>query len=84
MIASVLDKGAQKATFFFVFFDNETMEIIDTLKVVSKPNGIGLRNYWAGAYYRGLSEINPTVLRQKAKGVRAKIDAQIDTLKVKL
>jgi hypothetical protein len=51
MIAENLHKVNQTASFYVVFFDQSTKEIIDAERYEAKAVGIGFRNYWAGSIY---------------------------------
>ena len=59
MIASLLDKGKDSGSYYVVFFDNKTRNIIYSDLVEGKAGGFGLRNYWAATVYNVLKEWNP-------------------------
>lgn len=51
VIATLLDKSANKATYKVVLFDVETREILKEEEFTSKAGGFGLRNFWAKTIY---------------------------------
>lgn len=67
MIAESLNKPAQEAYFHFLIINMSTKEILIHDRIRSEPTGFGLRNYWAGAIYRGMKQIKD-VHYQKWKG----------------
>ncbi|MGM9743433.1 MAG: hypothetical protein ACI3ZC_10275 [Candidatus Cryptobacteroides sp.] len=70
IVAGELNKGTDYGTFYYVFFDNSTMEVLDVLPLKGKSGGIGLRNYWARSFFRTIAEINPTRFYQAKKKVK--------------
>jgi hypothetical protein len=50
-VAENLHKVKQTGSYYVVFFDQATKEIIDAQRYESKAVGIGFRNYWAGSVY---------------------------------
>ncbi|MBN1145090.1 MAG: hypothetical protein JXA72_11740 [Bacteroidales bacterium] len=50
-VAENLHKVTQTGSYYVVFFDQETKEIVDARQYVAKAVGIGFRNYWAGSIY---------------------------------
>ncbi len=50
-IAENLNKAKQTGSYYVVFFDQESREIIDAKRYEQKAVGIGFRNYWAGSVY---------------------------------
>ncbi|MFO7370839.1 MAG: hypothetical protein R6X09_11275 [Bacteroidales bacterium] len=50
-VAENLNKISQTGSYYVVFFDQETKEIVDARQYVVKAVGIGFRNYWAGSIY---------------------------------
>ena len=70
IVACELNKGTDYGTFYYVFFDNNTMEVLDVLPLKGKSGGIGLRNYWARSFFRTIAEINPTRFYQAKKKVK--------------
>jgi hypothetical protein len=50
-IAENLHKIEEMGSFYVVFFDMGTKEIIDSERKVGKAGGIGFRNYWAGSVF---------------------------------
>lgn len=55
------------ASIFVTFFDINSKKVLLTDKLVTKPAGIGLRNYWAGAIYKMLKEIEEQKYNQWRK-----------------
>ena len=51
IIATLLDKSANKATYKVVLFDVKTREILKEEEFISKAGGFGLRNFWAKTIY---------------------------------
>lgn len=51
VIATLLDKSANKATYKVILFDVETREILKEEEFTSKAGGFGLRNFWAKTIY---------------------------------
>lgn len=50
-IAGNLNKPKNTGSYYVVFFDMGSREIIDSKKYDGKAVGIGFRNYWAGSVY---------------------------------
>jgi len=50
-IAENLNKTTQFGSYYVVFFDMATKEIIDMEAREGKASGIGFRNYWAGSVF---------------------------------
>lgn len=50
-IAENLHKVQQTASYYVIFFNQETKEIVDAQRYEVKAVGIGFRNYWAGSVY---------------------------------
>jgi hypothetical protein len=55
-IAENLHKVQQTGSYYVIFFNQETKEIIDAQHYEAKAVGIGFRNYWAGSVY-GIMQI---------------------------
>lgn len=51
VIATLLDKSTNKATYKVVLFDVGTREILKEEEFTSKAGGFGLRNFWAKTIY---------------------------------
>ena len=51
VIAALLDKSVNRATYKIVLFDVETREILKEEEFTSKAGGFGLRNFWANTIY---------------------------------
>lgn len=56
-IAETLNKNADEAYFHFVAINMKTKEILIHERLLSKPRGFGLRNFWAGSIYDTIKEI---------------------------
>ena len=50
-VAENLNKVEQIGSYYVVFFDMASKEIIDSERKVGKASGIGFRNYWAGSIF---------------------------------
>jgi hypothetical protein len=50
-VAENLHKVKQTASYYVVFFNQDTKEIVDAQRFEVKAVGIGFRNYWAGSVY---------------------------------
>lgn len=50
-VAENLHKVDQTGSYYVVFFDQASKEIIDMEHKVGKATGIGFRNYWTGSVY---------------------------------
>jgi hypothetical protein len=50
-VAENLHKVEETGSYYVVFFDISSKEIIDMERKMGKPAGIGFRNYWAGSVY---------------------------------
>jgi hypothetical protein len=50
-VAENLHKVEEVGSYYVVFFDMASKEIIDSERKVGKANGIGFRNYWTGSVY---------------------------------
>jgi hypothetical protein len=49
LVAENLNKVSQVGSYYVVFFDMASKEIIDSERREGKASGIGFRNYWAGS-----------------------------------
>jgi len=79
-----LNKGTNSGIFHYVFFDNQTMDIIDVLPIKGKAAGFGLRNFWANAFYRTIQEVNPTELYQSKKKIKEGVTGTWKAVKKKV
>ena len=52
-----LNKAREEAIFHVVVLNMETKEILIYERIKGKPQGFGLRNYWAGAIYNTIKQI---------------------------
>ena len=57
LIADVLDKSQNKASYHAVVFDIRTKKVISVKQVSGKAKGFGLRNFWAGSMRSALSQL---------------------------
>ncbi len=57
IIAGLLNKSTQKATYVVVTFNIGTKEIISQKQIQGKAKGFGLRNFWAGSVHSTLKQI---------------------------
>ncbi|MBN1416854.1 MAG: hypothetical protein JW973_17280 [Bacteroidales bacterium] len=55
-VAENLNKIDQTGSYYVVFFDIATKEIIDSRRMEGKAGGFGFRNYWAGSVYNVMKE----------------------------
>ncbi len=62
-IVELFDKTAVQSIFHVTFFNMATKEVLHTERMVSKPGGFGLRNYWAG----GVSNVLKAIKSDYAK-----------------
>ncbi|MDH6341683.1 ATP-dependent helicase YprA (DUF1998 family) [Parabacteroides sp. PFB2-12] len=54
LIAGLMNKPQNMATYHKVVFDLETKEVISNKRITTKAGGFGLRNYWAGSVAKAL------------------------------
>ena len=59
-IAEALNKTTESGSFQVVVFNLESKEILLAERVTGKPQGFGIRNYWAGAIHKIIKEIDDT------------------------
>lgn len=57
-ITEYLNKNLEEACYHFVAFNKENNKILVQKRIIGKPRGIGLRNYWAGSIYDVIKQIN--------------------------
>lgn len=57
VVAQLLNKPAENATYMMVFFDIETRSILKQFQLDGEPGGIGVRNFWAASVLDALSKI---------------------------
>lgn len=57
IVAELLDKSNHRGTYYAVYFDIETKEVLDVFKTGGKAKGFGLRNYWAGSLLQALKKL---------------------------
>lgn len=58
------DKPQETATIWVTVVDMDKKKVLFTRRLTAKPSGFGLRNYWAGAVYRMLKDIEKTYYTQ--------------------
>lgn len=56
-INECLNKGKEEAIFHVIVLNLATKEILIHERVVGKPQGFGLRNYWAGSIYSVIKQV---------------------------
>lgn len=56
-VVESFNKTSDEATVYVVVFDIKTKAILITEKIIGKPTGIGLRNFWAGAMKQVIKQI---------------------------
>ena len=56
-IAESYSKPNVQGAYYVTFFDMETRKVLYTERMLGKPSGFGLRNYWAGSYYNVLKDV---------------------------
>jgi hypothetical protein len=54
LIAENLNKSKNMGSYFAVFIDMSSGEIIDVRRISGKAAGIGFRNFWAGSVYNAM------------------------------
>lgn len=57
LIAGLLNKSKNRATYTVVIFNIDTKEIVSQQQITSKARGFGLRNFWAGSVHATLKQI---------------------------
>ncbi|MCX2745381.1 hypothetical protein OO013_15995 [Mangrovivirga sp. M17] len=57
-IAEAYDKVGLAGYYWFVAVDLETGKILLKDRLIGKPGGFGIRNYWAGSFYRIIKDID--------------------------
>lgn len=56
-IAESMNKTLEEAYYHVVFFNIQTNEVLLHERMRGKPSGVGIRNYWAGSYYKIIETI---------------------------
>jgi hypothetical protein len=59
-VVESFNKGAEQSIIHFVAMNMATKEILLQERLVGKPRGFGLRNYWAGSIYGIMNDIRDT------------------------
>ena len=57
LIAESYSKPNEQGAYYVTFFDIATKKVLSTERMLGKPGGFGLRNYWAKTYYIVLKEV---------------------------
>jgi hypothetical protein len=57
LIAESYSKPNVKGAYYVTFFDMESRQVLYTERMLGKPSGFGLRNYWAGSYRDVLKDL---------------------------
>ncbi len=57
LIAESYSKPNEQGAYYVAFFDIATKKVFATERMLAKPGGFGLRNYWAKTYYTVLKEV---------------------------
>jgi hypothetical protein len=57
-VVESFDKSMDEATVYVTIFDIKTKSVLVSEKIIGKPVGIGLRNFWAGAIKHIIKEID--------------------------
>jgi|SRR5690554_6897781 len=60
LIAECLNKNATEAYYHFVAINMKTKELLVHDRLIGKPGGFGLRNYWAGSIYSIVKDVKKT------------------------
>ncbi len=84
VMAGELNKGTDYGTFYYVFFDTKTLEVIDCKPFKGQSGGMGLRNYWAKAFYRTIAEVNPSKFYQAKKKIKEGVTEGYQAVKEKV
>lgn len=59
-IAESMNDYTKEAYYHFVAFNMQTKEILLQEKIMGRPRGFGLRNYWAGSIFEVIDQIKST------------------------
>ncbi len=57
-LVEYFDKHKAEASFYVVFFDIASKEILLCERVTAPPAGFGIRNHWAGSVYNSMKLIS--------------------------
>lgn len=57
-VVESFNKNMEEASVYVTIFDIKTKKVLITEKVVGKPMGVGLRNFWAGAIKAIIKDID--------------------------
>jgi len=55
-VGESMNKMKQTGSFYVVFFDQDTKEIVDASRYEGKAGGFGVRNYWAAAVFQVMKQ----------------------------
>ena len=56
-IVEYFNKNIKEASTYFVVINMQTKEVLLHEKIISKPVGNGVRNYWGGAIFNAIQKI---------------------------
>ncbi len=84
VMAGELNKGTDYGTFYYVFFNTKTLEVLDCKPFKGQSGGMGLRNYWARAFYRTIGEVNPSKFYQAKKKIKEGVTEGYQAVKEKV
>ena len=84
VIAGELNKGTKMGTYYYVFFDCATGDIVSCMPFKGQASGFGLRNYWANSFYRTIAEINPTKFYNSKKKIKEGVTEGFQAVKEKV
>ncbi len=56
MVAESLNKTTERAVYHIVALNMETKEILFSERIMSRPSGFGLRNYWGGSIHDAIEK----------------------------
>lgn len=62
-IAECLNKGLDEAFYHVVFISMPSKEVLLSEKILGKPAGVGLRNFWAGSVFNVIKKIKTEYYR---------------------
>ena len=79
-----MNKGTKMGTYYYVFFDCATGDIVSCMPFKGQASGFGLRNYWANSFYRTIAEINPTKFYNSKKKIKEGVTEGFQAVKEKV
>lgn len=63
-IVESFNKGTEQAIIYFVAISMSTKEVLIYEKINAHPGGFGIRNYWGGAIFDVIKQINKTYYKK--------------------